>query len=183
MASLCYQSVSSLPASTSLSHTAAPQSLVMSPGGVANDNSVTLTLTDTQGMLDGVTLNLNAQVIEWQRTCCWSLVAKQLFGSWTSSPLNLFSNDFHLQGQTFPAVLNDSGLSAQSNGSGQQVILVSHSSQATNGASDNGYSVSVLMLLHQTGQSVWLVGQQYLFLKFDWGAVAAADGDMWVCDM
>lgn len=62
--SLRYLSVSSLPASTSLSHAAASQSLVMSPGGVANDNSVTLTLTDTQGMLDGVTLNLNAQVIK-----------------------------------------------------------------------------------------------------------------------
>lgn len=34
----------------------------MSPGGVANDNSVTLTLADAQGMLDGVTLNLNTQV-------------------------------------------------------------------------------------------------------------------------
>lgn len=34
----------------------------MSPGGVASDSSVTLTLTDAQGMLDGVTLNLNAQV-------------------------------------------------------------------------------------------------------------------------
>lgn len=34
----------------------------MSPGGVASDNSVTLTLADTQGMLDSVTLNINAQV-------------------------------------------------------------------------------------------------------------------------
>lgn len=34
----------------------------MSPGGVANDGSVTLTLADDQGMLDGVTLNLNTQV-------------------------------------------------------------------------------------------------------------------------
>lgn len=34
----------------------------MSPGGVASDSSVTLTLADAQGMLDGVTLNLNAQV-------------------------------------------------------------------------------------------------------------------------
>lgn len=34
----------------------------MSPGGVANDSSVTLTLADTHGMLDGVTLNLNTQV-------------------------------------------------------------------------------------------------------------------------
>uniref|UniRef100_A0A8D3A4H1 C2H2-type domain-containing protein n=2 Tax=Scophthalmus maximus TaxID=52904 RepID=A0A8D3A4H1_SCOMX len=33
----------------------------MSPGGVASDGSVTLTLADAQGMLDGVTLNLNAQ--------------------------------------------------------------------------------------------------------------------------
>lgn len=34
----------------------------MSPGGVASDSSVTLTLADAQGMLDGVTLNLNTQV-------------------------------------------------------------------------------------------------------------------------
>lgn len=34
----------------------------MSPGGVASDNSVTLTLADAHSMLDGVTLNLNAQV-------------------------------------------------------------------------------------------------------------------------
>uniref|UniRef100_A0A671WLP4 Zinc finger protein 236 n=1 Tax=Sparus aurata TaxID=8175 RepID=A0A671WLP4_SPAAU len=99
-------SVSSLPPSTTLSHTAVSQSLVMSPGGVASDSSVTLTLADAQGMLDGVTLNLNTQ------------------------------------GQTFPAVLNDSGLSGQSGSSGQQVILVSHHSQSTNGTSDNGYNVS-----------------------------------------
>lgn len=54
--------VSSLPPSTTLPHTVASQSLVMSPGGVANDSSVTLTLADAQGMLDGVTLNLNTQV-------------------------------------------------------------------------------------------------------------------------
>ncbi|CAG12844.1 unnamed protein product, partial [Tetraodon nigroviridis] len=53
--------VSSLPPSTTLAHTVASQSLVMSPGGVANDNSVTLTLAEAQGMLDGVTLNLNTQ--------------------------------------------------------------------------------------------------------------------------
>uniref|UniRef100_A0A3Q3IK56 Zinc finger protein 865 n=1 Tax=Monopterus albus TaxID=43700 RepID=A0A3Q3IK56_MONAL len=99
-------SVTSLPPSTTLSHTAASQSLVMSPGGVASDGSVTLTLTDAQGMLDGVTLNLNTQ------------------------------------GQTFPAVLNESGLPEQPPSSGQQVILVSHHSQSTNGASDNGYNVS-----------------------------------------
>uniref|UniRef100_A0A3Q3VYE9 C2H2-type domain-containing protein n=1 Tax=Mola mola TaxID=94237 RepID=A0A3Q3VYE9_MOLML len=103
-------SFSSLPPSTTLSHTAASQSLVMSPGGVANDSSVTLTLADTHGMLDGVTLNLNTQA------------------------------------QTFPAVLNDSGLSGQPTSSGQQVILVSHHSQSTNGASDNGYNVSVFVL-------------------------------------
>eukprot|EP00064_Thunnus_orientalis_P014040 superscaffoldBa00002383_g14081 len=97
-------SVSSLPPSTTLSHTAASQGLVMSPGGVASDGSVTLTLADAQGMLDGVTLNLNAQ------------------------------------GQTFPAVLNDSGLSGQPASSGQQVILVSHHSQSANGVSDNGYN-------------------------------------------
>uniref|UniRef100_A0A3B4G659 Zinc finger protein 236 n=1 Tax=Pundamilia nyererei TaxID=303518 RepID=A0A3B4G659_9CICH len=51
----------SLPPSTTLSHTAASQSLVMSPGTVASDGSVTLTLADAQGMLDGVTLNLNTQ--------------------------------------------------------------------------------------------------------------------------
>lgn len=69
--SLHFLSVSSLPASTSLSHTTAPQSLVMSPGGVANDNSVTLTLTDTQGMLDGVTLNLNAPVKQLAKRTLW----------------------------------------------------------------------------------------------------------------
>uniref|UniRef100_A0A8D0CSE8 Zinc finger protein 236 n=2 Tax=Sander lucioperca TaxID=283035 RepID=A0A8D0CSE8_SANLU len=95
--------VSSLPTSTTLSHTAASQSLVMSPGGVASDDSVTLTLADAQGMLDGVTLNLNTQ------------------------------------GQTFPAVLNDPGQPASS---GQQVILVSHHSQSSNGASDNGYNIT-----------------------------------------
>lgn len=57
-----FLSVSSLPPSTTLSHTVASQSLLMSSGGVANDNSVTLTLADAQGMLDGVTLNLNTQV-------------------------------------------------------------------------------------------------------------------------
>ncbi|XP_019120471.1 zinc finger protein 236 isoform X1 [Larimichthys crocea] len=98
--------VSSLPPSTTLSHTVASQSLVMSPGGVTGDNSVTLTLTDAQGMLDGVTLNLNTQ------------------------------------GQTFPAVLNDSTLSGQPAGSGQQVILVSHHPQSTNGAADNGYNIT-----------------------------------------
>ncbi|KAM3614930.1 uncharacterized protein V6R79_020939 [Siganus canaliculatus] len=95
--------VSSLPPSTTLSHTASSQSLVMSPGGVASDSSVTLTLADAQGMLDGVTLNLNAQ------------------------------------GQTFPAVLNDSNLSGQTASSGQQVILVSHHSTR---ASNNRYSIT-----------------------------------------
>ena len=52
-----------------------------------------------------------------------------------------------VQGQTFPAVLNDSGLSGQSGSSGQQVILVSHHSQSTNGASDNGYNVSVFVVV------------------------------------
>uniref|UniRef100_A0A673A1B1 Zinc finger protein 236 n=1 Tax=Sphaeramia orbicularis TaxID=375764 RepID=A0A673A1B1_9TELE len=99
-------SVTSLPSSTALSHSAASQSLVMSPGGVASDGSVTLTLADAQGMLDGVTLNLNAQ------------------------------------GQTFPAVLNESTLPGQPANSGQQVILVSHHSQSTNGASDTGFNVS-----------------------------------------
>ncbi|XP_030605130.1 zinc finger protein 236 isoform X1 [Archocentrus centrarchus] len=98
--------VASLPPSTTLSHTAASQSLVMSSGGVASDGSVTLTLADAQGMLDGVTLNLNTQ------------------------------------GQTFPAVLNDSGLTGQAGTTGQQVILVSHQSQSTNGATNNGYNIS-----------------------------------------
>uniref|UniRef100_A0AAQ5YA70 C2H2-type domain-containing protein n=1 Tax=Amphiprion ocellaris TaxID=80972 RepID=A0AAQ5YA70_AMPOC len=102
------KNITSLPASTTLSHTAASQSLVMSPGGAASDGSVTLTLADAQGMLDGVTLNLNAQ------------------------------------GQTFPAVLNDATLP------GQPVILVSHHSQSTNRASDNGYNVSVSVLYPQT---------------------------------
>ncbi|XP_028282065.1 zinc finger protein 236 isoform X2 [Parambassis ranga] len=98
--------VTSLPPSTTLSHTPVSQSLVMSSGGVASDGSVTLTLADAQGMLDGVTLNL------------------------------------HTQGQTFPAVLNDSGLTGQPGSSGQQVILVSHHPQSTNGTSDNGYNIS-----------------------------------------
>lgn len=98
--------VTSLPPSTTLSHTAASQSLVMSPGAVASDGSVTLTLADAQGMLDGVTLNLNTQ------------------------------------GQTFPAVLNNSGLTGQPGTTGQQVILVSHQSQSANGATDNGYTIS-----------------------------------------
>ncbi|KAM4632763.1 zinc finger protein 236 [Polymixia lowei] len=97
--------VTSLPPSTSLSHTAVSQSLVMSPGGVASDGSVTLTLADAQGMLDGVTLNLNPQ------------------------------------GQTFPAVLNDPGLQGQPASSSQQVILVSHHSQGTNGAPDNRFTI------------------------------------------
>uniref|UniRef100_A0A8C6KQ25 Zinc finger protein 236 n=1 Tax=Nothobranchius furzeri TaxID=105023 RepID=A0A8C6KQ25_NOTFU len=61
MVSVCFPSVTRLPPSTTLSHSAAPKSLVMSPGAVASDGSVTLTLSDAQGMLDGVTLNLSAQ--------------------------------------------------------------------------------------------------------------------------
>ncbi|XP_077455231.1 zinc finger protein 236 isoform X1 [Stigmatopora argus] len=53
--------ITSLQSSTSLSHPTSSQSLVLSQGGVANDGSVTLTLADPQGMLDGVALNLNAQ--------------------------------------------------------------------------------------------------------------------------
>nr|XP_057908770.1 zinc finger protein 236-like isoform X1 [Doryrhamphus excisus] len=94
--------VTSLPSSTVSS-----QGLVMSPGGVANDGSVTLTLADAQGMLDGVTVNLSTQP------------------------------------QTFPAVLNDTSLPpGQSATSGQPVILVSHHSQSTIGASDNGYHIA-----------------------------------------
>ncbi|CAG6015971.1 unnamed protein product [Menidia menidia] len=96
--------VTSLPSSTTLSHTAASQSLVMSPGGMASDGSVTLTLADAQGMLDGVTLNLNTQA------------------------------------QTYPAVLNESDIPVQPVTSGQQVVLVSHNPQPTNGAPDNSYS-------------------------------------------
>ncbi|KAG7254584.1 hypothetical protein CRUP_018876 [Coryphaenoides rupestris] len=47
-------SVTSLPPSTSLSHGTVSQSLVMSPGGVAGDGSVTLTLAEAQGMLEGL---------------------------------------------------------------------------------------------------------------------------------
>jgi len=54
--------VTSLPPITGLSHATVSQSLVMSPGGVAADGSVTLTLAEAQGMLEGVTLNLNTQV-------------------------------------------------------------------------------------------------------------------------
>ncbi|CAL1610638.1 unnamed protein product [Knipowitschia caucasica] len=53
--------VTSLPGSSALSHSAESQTLVMSPATLASDGSVTLTLTDAQGMLDGVTLNLNTQ--------------------------------------------------------------------------------------------------------------------------
>lgn len=42
----------------------------MSPGGVASDSSVTLTLADAQGMLDGVTLNLNTQVTKKTHQQC-----------------------------------------------------------------------------------------------------------------
>ncbi|XP_013880065.1 zinc finger protein 236 [Austrofundulus limnaeus] len=98
--------VTSLPPNTTLTHTASSKSLVMSPGAVASDGSVTLTLSDAQGMLDGVTLNLSAQ------------------------------------GQTFPAVLNESSIPGQPVPPDQQVILVSHQSQSTNGSSDNGYNNS-----------------------------------------
>uniref|UniRef100_A0A3P9JZ80 Zinc finger protein 236 n=1 Tax=Oryzias latipes TaxID=8090 RepID=A0A3P9JZ80_ORYLA len=54
--------IHSLPSSTTPSHSAVSQSLVMSSGGMAGDGSVTLTLADAQGMLDGVTLNLNTQI-------------------------------------------------------------------------------------------------------------------------
>ncbi|XP_028971587.2 zinc finger protein 236 isoform X1 [Esox lucius] len=56
--------VNSLPPSTSLSQTAISQSLVMSSSSMASDGSVTLTLADTQGMMDAqpqFTLNLNPQ--------------------------------------------------------------------------------------------------------------------------
>uniref|UniRef100_A0A3Q3H1V4 Zinc finger protein 236 n=1 Tax=Kryptolebias marmoratus TaxID=37003 RepID=A0A3Q3H1V4_KRYMA len=103
MEKLDASSANSLPPSTTLTHTAASKSLVMSPGAVASDGSVTLTLSD-----DGVTLNLSAQ------------------------------------GQAFPGVLNEAGIPGQAVTPGQQVILVSHPSQSTNGASDNGYNVSVV---------------------------------------
>ncbi|XP_046907292.1 zinc finger protein 236-like isoform X2 [Hypomesus transpacificus] len=97
--------VTSLPSGTALSQTAVSQSLVMSSGSVV-DGSVTLTLADTQGMLDAVTLNLNAQ------------------------------------GQQFPAVLNEAGLSGQPAGSTQQVILVSHAPNAPEQSSDNGFRLA-----------------------------------------
>ncbi|MEQ2189503.1 hypothetical protein GOODEAATRI_025980, partial [Goodea atripinnis] len=69
---LCFPlPVTSLAPSTTLSHTAVSKSLVMSPGGVASDGSVTLTLTDTQGMLDGVTLNLSAQLANTFHFCSY----------------------------------------------------------------------------------------------------------------
>uniref|UniRef100_A0A3Q0S018 Zinc finger protein 236 n=1 Tax=Amphilophus citrinellus TaxID=61819 RepID=A0A3Q0S018_AMPCI len=119
-------SVASLPPSTTLSHTAASQSLVMSPGGVASDGSVTLTLADAQGMLDAA-------------DCIITDLTSQL-----------------KCGQTFPAVLNDSGLTGQAGTTGQQVILVSHQSQSTNGATNNGYNVSnfVLYASHTQGKSL-----------------------------
>ncbi|KAG7254392.1 hypothetical protein CRUP_011564, partial [Coryphaenoides rupestris] len=49
-----WTTVTSLPPSTSLSHGTVSQSLVMSPGGVAGDGSVTLTLAEAQGMLEGL---------------------------------------------------------------------------------------------------------------------------------
>ncbi|KAM9807354.1 zinc finger protein 236-like isoform X3 [Syngnathus typhle] len=108
--------VTSLPSTTSLSHIASSQSLVLSPGGVASDGSVTLTLADDQGMLDGVTVNLNTQ------------------------------------GQTFPAVLNDSNLQpGQPSIAGHPVILVSHHSQSVMGTSDNGYNEHERV--HQPGPS------------------------------
>lgn len=58
-----------------------------------------------------------------------------------------FNVYFVFQGQTFPAVLNDSGLTGQPGTTGQQVILVSHQSQSANGATDNGYTVSIFVLL------------------------------------
>uniref|UniRef100_A0A8C7LPF8 Zinc finger protein 236 n=1 Tax=Oncorhynchus mykiss TaxID=8022 RepID=A0A8C7LPF8_ONCMY len=64
-------SVTSLPPSTSLSQTAGSQSLVMSSSSMASDGSVTLTLEDTQGMLDAqpqFTLNFNAQVTTLKHT-------------------------------------------------------------------------------------------------------------------
>lgn len=105
----------------------------MSPGGVANDNSVTLTLADAQGMLEGVTLNLNPQV-----------TADRAKGaSILKQPLTLCDRArFGPQGPPFPAMLGDSGLSGQTS-SGQQVILVSHHSQSDTRAPDNGFSVSV----------------------------------------
>lgn len=61
--------------------------------------------------------------------------------------IDIIRVSFGLQGQTFPAVLNDSTLSGQPAGSGQQVILVSHHPQSTNGAADNGYNVSVFVCI------------------------------------
>ncbi|XP_024241876.1 zinc finger protein 236 isoform X2 [Oncorhynchus tshawytscha] len=101
--------VTSLPPSTSLSQTAGSQSLVMSSSSMASDGSVTLTLADTQGMLDAqpqFTLNFNAQ------------------------------------SQQYQTVLSDQDLSGQQAGSTQQVILISHHPQATEGQPDNVYRLS-----------------------------------------
>ncbi|XP_029536016.2 zinc finger protein 236-like isoform X3 [Oncorhynchus nerka] len=99
--------VTSLPPSTSLSQTAGSQSLVMSSSSMAIDGSVTLTLADTQGMLDAqpqFTLNFNAQ------------------------------------SQQYQTVLSDQDLSGQQ--ATQQVILISHHPQATEGQPDNVYRLS-----------------------------------------
>lgn len=84
---------------------------------------------------------------------------------------------FDLQGQTFPAVLNDSTLSGQPASSGQQVILVSHHSQSSNGASDNGYNVSAYVLYVrcaaqdvQGRHSQWWI-EQTLKMTTQWFAV------------
>nr|XP_023835956.1 zinc finger protein 236-like [Salvelinus alpinus] len=101
--------VTSLPPCTSLSQTAGSQSLVMSSSSMASDGSVTLTLEDTQGMLDAqpqFTLNFNAQ------------------------------------SQQYQTVLSDQDLSGQQAGSTQQVILVSHHPQATEGQPNNIYRLS-----------------------------------------
>ncbi|XP_062846295.1 zinc finger protein 236-like [Trichomycterus rosablanca] len=49
--------------------TSLPQNLVMPPGGVASDSSVTLALADTQ-ILDAVTLNLNTQGQQFSSPVC-----------------------------------------------------------------------------------------------------------------
>ncbi|XP_029591855.1 zinc finger protein 236 isoform X2 [Salmo trutta] len=76
--------VTSLPPSTSLSQTAGSQSLVMSSSSMASDGTVTLTLADTQGMLDAqpqFTLNFNAQSQQYQTVLSDQDLSGQQVGS------------------------------------------------------------------------------------------------------
>ncbi|KAK1790236.1 hypothetical protein P4O66_014157, partial [Electrophorus voltai] len=98
--------VTTLAPSTSLS-----QNLVMSSAGMASDGSVTLTLADTQ-MLDTVTLNLDTQQLQKENT---------------------YQYFYQKLGQQFQAVGGEQGSSVQPASSTQQVILVSQSTENTEG--------------------------------------------------